>query len=179
MLKKENLKKIFSNDYPGYNEIVTEVISPIFGEDFNYLSDPEDLRIGDEAEASKIISVKRIGTIYDKNNIGRDTIEVLDITVSDSVRLDRSRVNIQRWIRSELPIYTHGLLIFHYNSPINKDWRISYLYKPSTIAGTTEAKRFTYLVGKGFSARTITERFIKLHSTLIPQHFDLTLFISS
>ena len=56
MLKKENLKKIFSNDYPGYNEIVTEVISPIFGEDFNYLSDPEDLRIGDEAEASKIIS---------------------------------------------------------------------------------------------------------------------------
>ena len=89
MLKKENLKKIFSNDYPGYNAIVTEVISPIFGEDFNYLSDPEDLRIGDEAEASKIISVKRIGTIYDKNNIGRDTIEVLDITVSDSVRLDR------------------------------------------------------------------------------------------
>lgn len=165
MLKKENLKKIFSNDYPGYNAIVTEVISPIFGEDFNYLSDPEDLRIGDEAEASKIISVKRIGTIYDKNNIGRDTIEVLDITVSDSVRLDRSRVNIQRWIRSELPIYTHGLLIFHYNSPINKDWRISYLYKPSTIAGTTEAKRFTYLVGKGFSARTITERFIKLHSS--------------
>lgn len=45
MLKKENLKKIFSNDYPGYNEIVTEVISPIFGEDFNYLSDPEDCKL--------------------------------------------------------------------------------------------------------------------------------------
>lgn len=164
---KDNFKNIFSSDYPGYNRIAAEIITPIFKNDFDYLPQPELLEIGNAAEASKIMSIKRIGIVNDGNNIGRDTIEVFDITVSDSVKLDRSRVNIQRWIRSELSYYSHALLIFHYENPDGKDWRISYLYKPSTLTRATEPKRFTYLIGKGFSVRTITERFTKL-TTSIP-----------
>ena len=162
---KDKLQSIFSDDYPGYYKFADEVVRPIFGKDFERYPMPVPMEIGQSAINANIQTINRIGIINDNDNRGRNPIEVFDVTINDNAEITRSRVNIQTWIRSELGLYTHAFIIFHYANPDGRSWRLSYLYKPDTIRGATEAKRYTYLLGKSFSARTITENFVKLASS--------------
>lgn len=162
---KEKLQSIFSDDYPGYAKFADEVVLPIFGADFEQYSMPVPMEIGQSAINANIQSINRIGIINDNGNCGRNPIEIFDVTINDNAEITRSRVNIQAWIRSELGLYTHAFIVFHYANPANRSWRLSYLYKPDTISGATEAKRYTYLLGKSFSARTVTDNFVTLASS--------------
>lgn len=160
---KDNLKNIFNSDYPGINTIANEVILPIFKESAEIFQYPESQEIDRYATNANITEIIHFGCI-DTNAVGNDPIELFDVSVNSHSKLERSRVNIQRWIRKELANYSHAFIVFHYDEPKGRSWRFSYLHK-DTNASSTDAKRYTYLLGKNFSAKTITERFTKLASS--------------
>lgn len=159
---KNKLAQVFEQDYQGYEYFVENVVRNIFTGDDAYepLDIPEDF-LSDEnrkrANDSGILQIQKVGTID-----AEEPIDLFDITLSDKKELQYNRVGIQQFIRSSLFPFTNAFMLFHNETPKNKDWRFSFAYKESTIKGMTSAKRYTYLFGKSHRARTASERFAKL-----------------
>lgn len=160
MTLKERLEHIFSNDYPGTEIFLNEVVKPIFGDEI----DPIDIDLAevpqyaDRARKSGLKHIKYIGNLTEQN-YNADNVVLLDVTVDDSVNIERSRVNIQQLVRSIVQQYQHMLIVFHYENTAGTPWRFSYAYKAGSIAGTTPPKRYTYVFGKDYRGRTAAERF--------------------
>lgn len=160
---KEQLKSIFHSDFPGIDVFINQVIKPIFGNDI--IEHDEDFTRDDNyAERAEKAGIRHLNYVADitDDKLNSYNIGLFDVTLDDSKDIERSRVNIQQLIRSIVQSYTHILIVFHYENITNKPWRFSYAYKTDTIAHTTNAKRFTYVFGQGFTGRTAVERFIKL-----------------
>ena len=157
---REVLKSVFDNDYQGYPVFIDNVLRPIFGEDMEVLPVKEKLDIDSETlQKASIKELCRVATIDRK---GVDTIEVFDVTLDDKTVISRSRVGIQRIIRSAIFQYTHAFMLFHYENPEGRNWRFSYAYKQDKNSTTTEAKRYTYLFGQNLHCRTAIDRFAVL-----------------
>ena len=159
---EKQLAVVFEQDYPGYEFFVEHVINRIFTEDDAYeaLPVPEDYLTDEnrqKANESGILRIDKVGTIETE-----EPIEVFDVTLSNRKELQYNRVGIQQFIRSSLFPFTNAFMLFHNETPKDKDWRFSFAYKESTIKGMTSAKRYTYLFGKNHRARTASERFAKL-----------------
>ena len=103
-------------------------------------------------------SVRKVAQITDAFN----PIEIYDIVLAESTNIAITRVYIQQFIRSMAIPYSGAFMLFHYEDPVNREWRFSYLHKEDTISSTTNAKRFTYLFGKDHTSRTAEERFVDL-----------------
>lgn len=166
-MAKIDFTPYFSNDYPGYETFAKEVLQPIFGN--YYIPEPVaenfiDNNNGYKAtERANIKDIKRVATIEPTDgNASFFPMDVYDITVSDHSKLSRSRVGIQQFIRSNSFDHAHALMIFHYETPQGRSWRFSYFYKGESLNDTTNAKRYTYLFGKGEKVRTADQRFNKL-----------------
>lgn len=157
---RETLEQIFDNDYQGYQTFLNGVLQPIFGDEMEVLTVEENLTLDDETR--EIASVKNLIRVASINRVGCDPIEVFDITLKDNTVISRSRVGIQKFIRSAIFPYTHAFMIFHYEKPEGNEWRFSYAYKKNTLANTTDAKRYTYLFGKDLHCRTAIDRFCLL-----------------
>lgn len=160
MKLKERLEHIFSNDYPGTEAFVNEVVKPIFGdniEDVN-IDLAEVPQYADRARKAGLKHIKYIGDLTEQN-YNADNIVLLDVTVDNSKNIERSRVNIQQLIRSIVQQYQHILIVFHYENTRGTAWRFSYAYKADTISHMTSAKRYTYVFGNGYRGRTAAERF--------------------
>ena len=160
---QKKLEQIFNNDYPGTQLFINEVIKPVFGEDVerinkNILDTPKS-----KAKANKagIKSISYVADIVDEN-LNSNMIALFDVVLNDSCNVERSRVNIQDIIRSELLTYSHVFILFHYENPIDKPWRLSYAYKEGTLTSMTSAKRYTYVFGRDYRGRTAADRFDKL-----------------
>lgn len=160
MTLKERLEHIFSNDYPGTDVFLSEVIKPIFGDEIEPVNIDlaEVPQYAERARKAGLKHIKYIGDLTDQN-YNADNIVLLDVTVNDSVNIERSRVNIQQLVRSIVQQYQHMLIVFHYENTIGTSWRFSYAYKAGSIADMTSAKRYTYVFGKGYRGRTAAERF--------------------
>lgn len=160
MALKDQLEHIFSNDYPGTDAFVDNVIKPIFGDDITPVNADlaEVEQYADRARKAGLKSIKYIGNLTEQN-YNADNIVLLDVTVDDSKNIERSRVNIQQLIRSIAQQHQHLLIVFHYENVVGTPWRFSYAYKAGSNADTTSAKRFTYVFGRGFRSRTAAERF--------------------
>ena len=160
---RDVLKSIFDNDYPGYPVFLDKVLRPIFGEELEVLPVKEDITSDIDREALKKANIK---SIYRVAQIDSDTdvdiVEVFDVTLEDNAIISRSRVGIQRIIRSRVFQFTHAFMLFHYDNPEGRNWRFSYAYKRGTQSDTTEAKRYTYLFGKNLHCRTAIDRFVSL-----------------
>ena len=160
---RDVLKSIFDNDYPGYPVFLDKVLRPIFGEELEVLPVKEDITSDIDREALKKANIK---SIYRVAQIDSDTdvdiVEVFDVTLEDNAIISRSRVGIQRIIRSRVFQFTHAFMLFHYDNPEGRNWRFSYAYKRGTQSDTTEAKRYTYLFGKDLHCRTAIDRFVSL-----------------
>ncbi len=160
---RDVLKSIFDNDYPGYPVFLDKVLRPIFGEELEVLPVKEDITSDIDREALKKANIK---SIYRVAQIDSDTdvdiVEVFDVTLKDNAIISRSRVGIQRIIRSRVFQFTHAFMLFHYDNPEGRNWRFSYAYKRGTQSDTTEAKRYTYLFGKNLHCRTAIDRFVSL-----------------
>lgn len=147
----------FQQDYPGRETIVQDLLAPIFGENSKTRAEdilknnPEKVK---DAQSANIISIHHIGTYQ----LDIDPLQVFDVSLNENARLNYSRVNIQRAVRSLLSTYTAALIFFHYENN-RGDWRVSFLYKDKNLAETTSAKRYTYVLGKDKPCRTIHERF--------------------
>lgn len=159
---KNHLAQVFEQDYRGYEHFVEHVINLIFTDDDAYEALPVPEEIIDEtnrkaATNAGIQSILKIGRI---DTIGG--IDVYDITLRDNKQLQYNRVGIQQLIRSQQIFYSSAFLLFHNEHSEGKEWRFSFFYKEGKNKDTTSAKRFTYLFGKDFRARTASERFAKL-----------------
>lgn len=159
---KNHLSQVFEQDYQGYDCFIKNVIDTVFtGEDaFEALPVPEDYLTDENRERANdngILQILKVGTID-----AEEPIEVFDITLSDKKGLQYNRVSIQQFVRSSLFPFTNAFMLFHNKTTEGKDWRFSFAYKATTLAGMTPAKRYTYLFGKNHRARTASERFAKL-----------------
>ncbi len=163
-MNKESLKEYLGSRYQGWSSFLNNVIFPIFGED--------DFEDGFEAElldsqperrqlavATGICSIKQVGKMY----VGVEPLQIFDVTVSDRVKMERNRVNIQRLIRSVMDQYSCAFMLFHYEDDTRWDWRFTYCRKSGNKEETTDSKRYTFLLGPGQSCRTATDNFMALY----------------
>ena len=155
-----DFRAFFEEDYQGVNTFIESIIKPVFGNLFDS-ADEDVLKFNPNykpaAERAGIMSIKRFGDC-DEMDV---PLQFFDITLSETVRISYSRVNIQALVRQLMETYSAALIVFHY--PDNKgDWRVSYVSKGSNVTDSTSARRYTYLMGKNQKCRTAAERFIIL-----------------
>lgn len=138
------------------------VLLPIFNSSFTLNSNlvkPSDLP--NTTESAVIDSVGIFGKITLE-----DTTEVTcyEIALKPGVRLEYSKVAIQHYVRKLLTAGQAALICF--KSPSNKNsWRLTLVAKDSVLTEkgikekTTNAKRYTYLLGPSETCKTPAERF--------------------
>ena len=159
---EKQLAEVFEQDYQGYEYFVENVINKVFTGDDIYEALPVPENILDDtnrkvANNAGILQILKIGSID-----AIEGIDVYDITLRDNKQLQYNRVGIQQLIRSQQIFYSNAFLLFHNEHPEEKEWRFSFFYKQGKSKDTTTAKRFTYLFGKNYRARTASERFALL-----------------
>lgn len=142
-----------------------EVLSPVFGSCFNLSSSAVPASVQpNKSEQAVIQSVSIYGTI----NLEDGTeITCYEINLQPSVRIEHSKVAIQRYVRKLL---TAGQIAFvNFIAPQNKKvWRLTLVAKDSELTEhgikekTTHAKRYTYLLGPSETCKTAAERFESL-----------------
>ena len=159
-MDKKQVKTVLTGDFAGIDNFIENIIYPIFGEEcFEKKDVPEQLVTSESKAAADIANVSSILNIGTISNIKSEDIELFDVTLKNTSDISRSRVGIQRLIRSALSQYSHAFIVFHYKDCENKEWRFSYLHKEGTLKNTTSAKRYTYVFGNEHNPRTATERF--------------------
>ena len=178
-MAKIDFSKYLCNDYPGYETFAKEVLQPIFGDYYIPEAVAEDFLQNNNGykatERANIQDIKRVATIEPTDgNANFFPMDVYDITVSDHSKLSRSRVGIQKFIRSNSFYHAHALMIFHYETPQGRSWRFSYFYKGETLTASTNAKRYTYLFGKNEKVRTANQRFNTLLETFHKKDYVVT-----
>lgn len=142
-----------------------EVLSPVFGSCFNLTSSavPASMQ-PNKSEQAVIQSVSIYGTI---NLEDKTEITCYEINLQPSVRIEHSKVAIQRYVRKLL---TAGqIALVNFIAPKNKKvWRLTLVAKDSELTEqgikekTTHAKRYTYLLGPSETCKTAAERFESL-----------------
>lgn len=159
-MDKTQIKKVLTGDFTGIDNFIENIIYPIFGEkSFEKKDVPEQLVTSESKAAADIANVSSILNIGTISNTRSVDIELFDVTLKNASDISRSRVGIQRLIRSALSQYSHAFIVFHYKDCENKEWRFSYLHKEDSLKNTTSAKRYTYVFGPEHNPRTATERF--------------------
>jgi hypothetical protein len=142
-----------------------EVLSPVFGSCFNLSSSAVPAPVQpNPSEQSVIQSVFIYGTIHLEDGT---EITCYEVNLQASVRIEHSKVAIQRYVRKLL---TAGqMALVNFIAPQNKKvWRLTLVAKDSewTEQGikekTTHAKRYTYLLGPSETCKTAAERFESL-----------------
>ena len=159
-MDEHTLQTYLSSEYQGEDSFLKTIIFPIFGEE-NYetawqLPVLEDEELQGMAARTGIKDIIKYGTI----SVGHVTIDIFDVTVTDSVQMQRNRVGIQQLIRRIMNTYSSAFIIFHYKENWQLDWRFSFCQKDDK--NITEAKRYTFLLGPGQSCRTAAQNFMKL-----------------
>lgn len=149
------LRAIFSNDYHGIEIFLEKVLKPIFGD---YEKGYDDFSAPEQKEAYQKANISQIKHAATFEFYGSE-LKVFDVTVSDDKKLEKNKVGIQTFIRRYIEQFEGALIVFHHQNTENAEWRLSYLEKRESAKNTTTAKRYTYILGKNVSARTITQRF--------------------
>ncbi|MFN4007262.1 MAG: Eco57I restriction-modification methylase domain-containing protein [Chitinophagaceae bacterium] len=142
-----------------------EVLSPVFGSCFNLSSSAVPASVQpNKSEQAVIQSVSIYGTIHLEDGT---EITCYEIILQPSVRIEHSKVAIQRYVRKLL---TAGqIALVNFIAPQNKKvWRLTLVAKDSELTEqgikekTTHAKRYTYLLGPSETCKTAAERFESL-----------------
>lgn len=142
-----------------------EVLSPVFGSCFNLSSSAVPASVQpNKSEQAVIQSVSIYGTIYLEDGT---EITCYEIILQPTVRIEHSKVAIQRYVRKLL---TAGqIALVNFIAPQNKKvWRFTLVAKDSELTEqgikekTTHAKRYTYLLGPSETCKTAAERFESL-----------------
>ena len=168
MKLKDQLKDYLQRPYVDSQSFLENVIFPVFGEEnfedagrLNVLRKMPELK--PKAELSGITSILNLGGIY----VDGSQLDIFDITVSSKRQLARSRVDIQEIVRRIISNYAGAFMIFHYETMEGRwDWRFTFCRKGANQLDSTDAKRYTFLLGPGQSCRTAAENFMKLHDNL-------------
>ena len=155
-----DLKSYLSREFEGRDSFLENIVFPIFGkENFENKYDVDALDNDDSKLLAQRTGIKS-AILYGLVQVGTTEIYIYDVTVSERVVMRRNRVGIQQLIRKIMETYSSAFIIFHYEDSDSWDWRFSFCQKDDKEA--TEAKRYTFLLGKGQSCRTAAENFQKL-----------------
>jgi type I restriction-modification system DNA methylase subunit len=139
-----------------------EVLRPVFGSCFTLNSTAVPASVQpNPSEQAVIQSVFIYGTIHLEDGT---EITCYEINLQASVRIEQSKVAIQRYVRKLL---TAGqMALVNFIAPQNtKVWRLTLVAKDSALTEqgikekTTHAKRYTFLLGPSESCKTAAERF--------------------
>mgnify|MGYP002861012866 CR=1 FL=1 len=160
-----DLKSYFHDKYQGGESFIENVILPIFGEDKYEDAYEEDVMENNPelitmAQNTGVAQILRLGTI----NIPMNPTDVFDITVNDHVQMKRNRVAVQQLIRRIMSTYSSAFMVFHYDDDDKWDWRFTFCSKQGNNHESTDAKRYTFLLGPNQSCRTAADNFKKLAS---------------
>lgn len=139
-----------------------EILSPVFGSGFSLSSTSILASIKpNKSEQAVIDSVSIYGNIILEDNT---EITCYEILLQPTVRIEQSKVAIQRYVRKLLTAGQAALVNFV--APQNKKvWRLTLVAKDSELTDegikekTTHAKRYTYLLGPNETCKTAAERF--------------------
>jgi hypothetical protein len=139
-----------------------EVLSPVFGSGFTLFSSPS--QAGDLPNKSESAVIDQVG-IYGKIKLDDGTeITCYEIWLQPQVRIEQSKVAIQQYVRKLLTAGQAALINFV--APSNKNvWRLTLVAKDSVLTEqgvkekTTNAKRYTFLLGPSETCKTAAERF--------------------
>ena len=153
----ESIRKIFNSDYCGIDSFVSKVLEPIFGTSLELYPAPSTIKYKKEV-------VKSIVCVGEVNGLYSNPVFIYDVTLTDSCNIGRSRVYIQDAVRSDLLPFANAFIVFHYETTKGRSWRFSFAEKDSTKSAMKTAKRYTYLAGKDYSCRTISDRFSTLYT---------------
>lgn len=179
MSNVQSYQKYLSSEYPGYLSFIENIIEPIFGSKFeanagllqkasntklvdrfeNIIRISSDEQLKQEAQNSGLTSMIKLGSIELDNT--EVPLLVYDITISKSKDLAKNRKGIQSLTRRMLEKNSGAFMIFHYADKL-WEWRFSYCFKGMSDDESTNAKRFTYLLGPNQACRTAAQRFDKL-----------------
>ena len=151
-------RKLFENDYAGYEVILNSLVKPVFGEKIKERN--QDIEI-ESQDAKSIKNMKIFASLG-----GAFPINFVDVTIKDNVKLEHNRVTVQRCVRKIMLELSSALIFFHYENTANTSWRITFVNKGEKATDSTNPKRYTYLCGKKLSCRTCSERFSVLQSEI-------------
>ena len=165
---RETLKSYLQRPYESIDSFLGNVIYPVFGEDkfvfdgnYNVLKRNPELQ--PRAEECGIQSLTFVGHILTEGQ----ELNIFDITVNSHRQLARSRVAIQSIVKSLMGSYSGAFMIFHYRTMEGRwDWRFTFCQKGASNSDTSDAKRYTFLLGPSQSCRTAAENFIKIHDKI-------------
>ncbi len=138
-----------------------EVLSPVFGSGFTLNSSLMPAPLSpNKSESAAIANV----WIYGKIQLDDSTeITCYEITLKPNVRLEYSKVAIQQYVRKLLTAGQAALINFI--APANNNvWRLTLVAKDSVLTDkgvkekTTNAKRYTFLLGPSETCKTAAER---------------------
>ncbi|SHG02630.1 Eco57I restriction-modification methylase [Mariniphaga anaerophila] len=139
-----------------------EVLNPVFSSGFNLSSGLIPAPVApNKSESAAIDRVWIYGNILLDDSTEITCYEVL---LQPSVRIEHSKVAIQHYIRKLLTAGQAALINFV--APSNKNvWRLTLVAKDSVLTEkgvkekTTNAKRYTFLLGPSETCKTAAERF--------------------
>lgn len=139
-----------------------EILSPVFGSGFTLNSSliPAPV-IPNKSESAAIDKVWIYGNIQLDDSTEITCYEVL---LQPKVRIEQSKVAIQQYVRKLLTAGQAALINFVAPANINV-WRLTLVAKDSVLTDkgvkekTTNAKRYTFLLGPSETCKTAAERF--------------------
>lgn len=139
-----------------------EVLSPVFGSGFTLNSSLVPASVSpNKSESAAIANVWVYGRIQLDDSTEITCYEVL---LQPKVRIEQSKVAIQQYVRKLLTAGQAALINFV--APANKNvWRLTLVAKDSVLTEkgvkekTTNAKRYTFLLGPSETCKTAAERF--------------------
>ena len=157
MISKQFIQNYFNADFTNIDSVLNDVLVPIFG-DYNHGFTEITVATDKAKEMAKAAHIKTIKHVATFEGLGLD-IKVFDVTLDDRCHIHQARKNIQALVRQFVEKFEGAFIIFHYEDPTNRSWRLSYLEKRETAVASTNAKRYTYLCGQQYPCRTLAERF--------------------
>jgi adenine-specific DNA-methyltransferase len=139
-----------------------EVLSPVFSSGFTLNSSLVPASVSPNKSESAVIANV---WIYGKIQLDDSTeITCYEVLLQPKVRIEQSKVAIQQYVRKLLTAGQAALINFV--APANKNvWRLTLVAKDSVLTDkgvkekTTNAKRYTYLLGPSETCRTAAQRF--------------------
>jgi len=139
-----------------------DILNPVFGPCFSLST--STIAAGIQPNKSELLVIATV-SIYGNITLEDSTqITCYEIVLQPKVRIEQSKVAIQRYVRKLLTAGQAALINFV--SPQNKNaWRLTLVAKDSQLTDegikekTTHAKRYTYLLGPSETCKTAAERF--------------------
>lgn len=158
-MNKEQLRELLHQEYKTENwKKVTEFVFP----NVQYLQRPQAIPFSND----KVESFKQIGNV--KLTDGKN-LAMFEVKVAQNVNLSRNRVELRKLVEKLIDQErNHGVLVIYEQG--KEDYRFTFTAKSTEfdeeendfVDHETDAKRFTYILGKNESCKTAANRFWEL-----------------